>query len=519
MAKSQVVLAILDGWGIGLKNDSNPIFVQGTPNIDYLKGNFLIGALQTSGISIGLPSGIEGNSEGHQTIAAGRIIYQHYPRIMLSIRDGSFAKNRVFLNAFEHVKEYNSALNLAGLLTEGNIHASIRHLIELIKLAKQNGVQKINLHLFTDGKDSASQSALRLFGSLIYEIGGDDSVKIGSIAGRYFAMDREQHWDRVQKVYEAIGGSEAAPSGKLEDIIQAQYQNGSDDFYIEPSVINQDRTVKSNDAILFFNFREDSMRQLVAPFVLDNFAAFPVKKFGNLYVGAMTQYSEEFIEVPAAFPPEKFNNSLGEALADNGKIQIRIGETEKYAHITYYFNGFRQEPFKNEFRVLIPSPSVLSYAENPEMHARELTARAAQAIEDRSFDFILVNYPNGDMVAHTGDFEAAKRAVKAIDEEMGKLTKIALSKGAVLIITSDHGNIESMRNSETGETTTTHDISAVPIYIAGKGLEKKKPPEEIDRAEKEIAGTQADVAPTILEIMGILKPPEMTGESLLKKLK
>ncbi|MDO8429830.1 MAG: 2,3-bisphosphoglycerate-independent phosphoglycerate mutase, partial [bacterium] len=303
MAKKQVILVILDGWGIGAKNDSNAIYAQGTPNIDYLKENFLIGALQTSGISIGLPSGIEGNAEGHQTISAGRIVYQHYPRITLSIKDGSFAKNRVFLDAFDHAKQNNSALNLVGLLTEGTVHASFNHLIALIKLAKENGVNKINLHLFTDGKDSDPKAALKLAGSLLYEAGRDDVAQIGSVAGRYFALDRESHWDRTQKTYNAMLG-DAVKAENLEKFIEDSYQKNLTDFYIEPTVINLDRIIKNGDALLFFNFREDSIRQIVSPFVLPDFSEFPVKKLDNLYIGTMTHYSDKF-NVPVAYPPEK----------------------------------------------------------------------------------------------------------------------------------------------------------------------------------------------------------------------
>ncbi len=517
MAKRQVILLILDGWGVGPKNESNPIFIQGTPNIDFIKENYSIGALQTSGITIGLPSGIKGNSEGHQTLAAGRLIYQHYPRITASIIDGSFAKNPVFLEAFDHVKKQNSSLNLAGLLTEGNIHASLYHLRSLIKLAKANGVSKINLHLFSDGKDSDPKSGLRLAGSLAYEVGSDNAVKISSVSGRYFALEREGHWDRTEKAYKAITG-DGPKEENLENLFKSHYEKNLNDLYIEPHVINPNGAVKDGDSLLFFNFREDSMRQLVSAFVSPDFNKFPVKQFNNLHIASMTSYSDKF-KIPAAFPPEKFENPIGKVLADNNKLQIRIGETEKYAHITYFFNGFRQEPFKNEFRVLIPSEDVVNYAEKPAMQAKEVTTRTIQAVEDQAFDFILVNYSNGDMVAHTGNIDAAKEAVKIIDEQIGRLLKIISDKNITLIITSDHGNIESMRSPETGEITTTHDLSAVPIYIIGKEFAKKKTAEQVSSQEIKNVGTQADVAPTILEILGIPKPKEMTGNSLKKILK
>jgi 2,3-bisphosphoglycerate-independent phosphoglycerate mutase len=517
MKKRQVILVILDGWGIGPQNESNPIYVQGTPNINKIKENFLSGALRTSGISIGLPFGIQGNTEGHQTLGAGRIIYQHFPRITLAIRDGSFVKNRLFLDAFEHAKKNKGALNLAGLLTEGTIHASLQHLIALIKIAKQNGVEKINLHLFSDGKDSDPEAALRLIGSLLYEVGSDEITGIGSLSGRYFALDREKHWDRTQKVYQAMTG-EGPVSENTEELLRKNYKNGTTDYYIEPQVINSDRKIKDGDALIFFNFREDSIRQVVSPFALPEFNEFPLKEFKNLYVGTMTSYSEKF-SLPIAFPPEKPENPLGKVLADNGKLQVRITETQKYAHLTYFFNGFRQEPFKNEFRIFVPSQNIIDYSEKPAMQAKEITTRIIQAIEDQAFDFILVNYPNGDMVAHSGNFEAAKEAVKVIDEEIGKLTNIVLDNDAVLIITSDHGNIELLRDPVTGKNTTTHDPSPVPIYIVGKKYANPKSAEESEKSETKTVGTQADVAPTVLEILGLPKPQEMTGISLLKILK
>ena len=516
--KKQVVLVILDGWGIGPKNDSNPIYTQGTPNLDYIKANFPIGSLKTSGLSIDLPFGIEGNIEGHETLGAGRIIYQNYPRITISIRDGSFGQNKVFLDAFAHAKKNNSALNLAGLLTEGNVHASIYHLLSLIKLAKQNGVPQINLHLFTDGKDSDPKAALRLIGSLMYELGSDEKIKIGSIAGRHFALDREQHWTRTQQVYSTMTGT-GPSTDNLEKFIRKNYENNVNDLYIEPRTIDTNFTLKDNDALIFFNFREDSMRQLAMPFAVPEFSSFPTKKLTNLYVATMTEYSSSF-QTPVAYPPVEIPNTLGKVLADNGKFQVHIAETEKYAHVTYFFNGFHQEPYKNEFRILVPSPSTLNYSDKPEMQADEVTTRTIQAIEDGAFDFILVNYPNGDMVAHAGNFEAAKKAVKTIDDQVGRLLKETQNrKNVTLIITSDHGNMEVMKSPETGEITTTHDPSPAPLYIVGSEHTKQNSPADIAAAEQTTAGTLADVAPTVLELLGIPQPPEMTGQSLLKILR
>ena len=381
MSKRQVVLVILDGWGIGPKNESNPIYIQGAPNIDYIKKEFLIGALQASGISVGLPWNEEGNSEvGHLTIGAGKVLYQHYPRITLSIRDGSFSKNKVFLDAFAHVKKNKSALNIAGLLTEGNIHASFEHLIALIKIAEENKVPKINLHIFSDGKDSAPKSISSLLEKLSKESGG--GWKIGSLSGRYYALERDNHWDLTAQAYNAMtGGGLLEPD--ITKIIGTAYSRELNDQYVEPHTVDPESSVKENDALFFLDFREDGVRQIAGAFVLPDFSEFPVKKFANLYVGTMTNYSEKFT-VPVAYPPEKVENPLAKILADNNKTQLHVAETEKYAHITYFFNGYKEQAFSGEYRILIPSEKLTSYADKPQMRASEVTSRVLQAIQEQS---------------------------------------------------------------------------------------------------------------------------------------
>ncbi|MBI4992343.1 MAG: 2,3-bisphosphoglycerate-independent phosphoglycerate mutase [Candidatus Harrisonbacteria bacterium] len=516
MMKRQAILVILDGWGVGRKDETNPIYIQGTPNIDYIKNYFLVGSLQASGISVGLPWNEEGNSEvGHLTIGAGKVLYQHFPRITMSIQDGSFAKNKVFLDAFEHVKNSGGALNIAGLLTEGNIHASFEHLVALIKLAKAYQVSKINLHIFSDGKDSDPKSCLKILKRL--EAAADGGWRIGSISGRHFSLDRDNHWDRTEKAYQALIGN-APTANTVEEVIMKTYENNSNDQHVEPHVIDPDAAIKDNDALLFIDFREDSVRQITSSFVLKEFSEFPVKQFFNLYIGTMTSYMDKF-NVPVAYPPEKVDNPLAKVLADNSKSQLHIAETEKYAHVTYFFNGLKEQQFPNEYRVLIPSRMVVSHDEKPEMQAAEITSRVIQAIEEKAFDFILVNYANGDMIAHTGNYEAARVAIKTVDDSLGALIRTALQNNAVLIITSDHGNAESMLNPRTGEATTTHDPNPVPIYIIGNEFVKQKSPGDIETSERETAGILSDVSPTILEILDIPKPLEMTGQSLLKILK
>lgn len=513
--KRQIILAILDGWGIGAKNNSNPIYIGGTPNIDYIKSHFPGGSLQASGIAVGLPWNEEGNSEvGHLTIGAGKVIYQHYPRISIAIRDGSFFKNKAFLEAVNHVQKNKSALHFAGLLTEANIHASLEHLIGLIKLADQNKLNKTFLHLYTDGKDSPLKSSLGLLKKVEPLL--NDKIKIASIIGRYYSLNRDKRWELTKQAYEALTGS-APLADNAEKIISETHNSGLSDEYVEPRLIGPETNgIKDNDAVIFFDFREDSVRQIVESFVNPEFKEFPVKKFNNLYIATMTNYSDKF-QVPVAFPPEKVEHPLGKILADNGKSQLRIAETEKYAHVTYFFNGLNDKVYPNELRILIPSKITTSHAEHPEMMAAEITSRVLQVLDDEAFDFILVNYANGDLIAHTGNFDAALKAVKTIDEEVGKLTKKILGGSGedILLITSDHGNIEKMMDPLTAEPTTGHDTSPVPIYLIAKNFQRNKTKQEAEESKKETTGILSDIAPTILELMGIPKPKEMTGQSLL----
>ncbi len=511
MSKRTIILTILDGWGIGKADESNPIHVVNPQNINYLKANFPSGILQASGISVGLPWAEEGNSEvGHLNLGAGKIIYQYYPRITLAIHDGSFFKNETLRRAFEHAQKYNSAVNLIGLLSEGNVHASFEHLISLIEFAKKENISKINLHLFTDGRDSSPNSALELLARLPKE------GKLASLSGRFYGMDREGHWERTQKAYSVLVG-EGPITDNIENHIKKTYERKFSDEFVEPIRISAEASIKDNDALIFFNFREDRIRQLSSAFINPQFKNFPTKSLNNLYIMTMTQYDDEF-KVPVAFPPEKIETCLGKVLSDKGKTQLRIAETQKYPHITYFFNGIREEPFKNEYRILIPSRSIIRQDEHPEMMANEVTTRAIESISEGVFDFILINYANPDIIAHTGNYEACLRVVRIIDEQIDKLIKTVLEHNAVLIITSDHGNIEKLFNPLTGLPETQHDPSPVPVYLVAKEFMRPRTEAEIRRSEKENTGILADVAPTILELMAISKPKEMTGQSLLRFL-
>jgi len=515
--KRQIVLAVIDGWGIGKKDGSNPIHIQGTPNIDYIKSHFPSGALQASGIAIGLPWNEEGNSEvGHLTLGAGKVIFQHYPRISMSIRDGSFYKNKTLLDLATHVKNNNGTLNIAGLLTDANIHASLEHLLALIDFANKNDIPKINLHLYTDGKDSPLKSA----GGLLSKVEAvlSPKVKIASLIGRYYALDRDKHWDRTQKAYNAITG-EGPVTDDYRALIEKNYEKNLSDEFIEPHLIGPENNgVKDGDGLIFFDFREDSIRQLVEGFINPEFTSFPVKKFNNLYIATMTEYSPRF-NLPIVSPQNKVENPLGKIISDNGKSQLRIAETDKYAHVTYFFNGLNEKAYLNEFRILVPSKNVVRHDEAPEMMASEITNRVLQALDENSFDFILINYANADIIGHTGNFDAGMIAVKTIDEQIGRLSQKIMEDGDILIITADHGNVEKMMDPLTARPTTGHDSSPVPVYIVAKEFFRNKSKEDIEDSENETIGILSDIAPTVLNIMGIPKPPEMTGENLLPILR
>ncbi len=515
--KRTVVLTIIDGWGIGRDDSTNPIHTTNPANLNYIKQNYLSGALQASGIAVGLPWGEEGNSEvGHLTIGAGKVIYQHYPRISLAIKSGEFFKNKVLKSAFDHSIKNNSGVNLIGLLTEGNVHSSFEHLEALIKYARISGVQKLNIHIETDGKDSSQKSAPNLIKKLQKIMAENNLGVLASVSGRFYALDRDGHHDRTKQAYNAMIGN----GKKIENIetwLEQNYNKGLDDQFIEPATISTNNCIKENDAVIFFDFREDSVRQIAEAFILPDFNQFSILDNSKLKVITFTKYSPKF-NCEVAFPQDVIEKPLGLALSEAGKIQLRIAETEKYAHITYFFNGLNEPPYPSEYRILIPSQNIARHDEHPEMMAKEITSRAIQAIEERSTDFILINFANADLIAHTGNFEAGVKAINVIDQEIRRLLDCVLENNAILIITADHGNIEQMADPATGLPETKHNLSPVPIYIVGQEFVSIKTNEQTERAQKEIVGVLSDVAPTILEIMNLPKPAQMTGESLLKNL-
>lgn len=520
-----VVLLVLDGFGV------NPSLAESTwsyakrPTMEELEKYYPFTTLQASGVSVGLMWGEAGNSEvGHLTMGSGRVVYHHLPRIIVSIQEGDFFKNTAFLKAINHVRENQSSLHIMGLFSSGSVHAYADHLYALLDLAKQENVQRVFLHLFTDGRDAPPKESVNFFGFLQERIKKEyPFAKIASIIGRRLAMDRDDYWDRVEKTYRLLVDGFGEPFDDPIVYLAKQHDIGNTDEFIEPAFLRGEKgrpigRFRNNDALIFFNYREDSMRELTASLTVDGFDKFAREKLNNFVFVTMTQYDEKFLGVDVAFPPLELQYPLARVLSDAGKKQLHVGETEKYAHVTYFFNGGIEKPFPNEDRKLIPSPKNVRYDDVPEMSA---SAVARTVIEDlENYDFILANFANGDMVGHTGNFEATVKAIEALDFSIGEIIPKTLEKGGVVIITSDHGNAEEKIYATSGEKRTKHTINPVPFFIIAKELRRVTPitVAEIKKAYSHTEGVLTDVAPTILELMKLEKSKEMTGISLLSRL-
>lgn len=508
--KQTLVLVVLDGWGLGPEGDFNPMTAAQPECLASLAKRFPLASLQASGPSVGLPWGEVGNSEvGHLTLGAGRVVYQYFLRITMAIHDKTFYENSALKGAFTHAKKTGGAVHLVGLITKGTVHASLDHLKALLQFAEREGTESVRLHLFADGKDSPPRSLQELLREI-------PSEKIASVIGRYYAMNRNRNWHLTERAYACLLGADPLPPADLDKTVRETYEKGLSDEFLPPVRLNPDGVIRANDAVIFFNFREDSMRQIIEPFALQNFDKFPAQRPENLYIATMTRYGSAF-DVPVAFPPETIENSLGEVLCAAEKTQLRLAETYKYAHITYFFNGHRDKPFPNEYRVLIPSLNVAHPDKHPELAAPLITDRLLEALQNRAFDFILVNYANPDTIAHTGNYEACVEAVRATDRELSRVVPVVLETNAYLLITSDHGNVEEVLNPKTGERETQHDANPVPFYLIGKEFEGRRFANSHDPM-LETLGILSDVAPTALELMHIPQPNEMNGRSLLQHL-
>jgi 2,3-bisphosphoglycerate-independent phosphoglycerate mutase len=510
MAKKTAVLVVLDGWGIGKNNYTNPVFMAQPTTFKWLEENYPVTSLQASGIAVGLPWGEVGNSEvGHLTLGAGKVVYQYYPKITMAIQDGTFFENPVLKAAFAHARDNNSTINFAGLLTKANIHASLSHLQALLKMAEMEKVTKINLHLFADGEDSSPHTVEPFLKEVPKE-------EIATLIGRYYAMDRNGNWRLTQAAYDTMLGKGGTLVDDPTPAIETMYKQNSTEEYLPPLRFSDDKKIQDGDSLVFFNYREDSIRQLAASFILKDFDHFPRTTFANLYVATLSHYDDAF-DVPVVFPPDNVEWPIGRVFSDAGMVQLRLAESYKYAHVTYFFNGLREEPFKGEYRTLVPSNTSPHPEEHPEMMASAITDRLVEAIESKGFDFILVNYANADTIGHTANFDAGMAAVRVLDAQIARVVKAAENPDTLLFITADHGNIEVMIDEQTGMPESSHDPSPVPLYLVIQDLKGRKFINGGDLTS-ETLGSLADVAPTILALMGMRKPEDMGGTSLLGSL-
>ncbi len=504
-----VVLIILDGFGIGPEDNSNPIWSARPQTLLSVMRDYPTTSLQASGIEIGLPWGETGNSEvGHLTIGAGRVIYQHFPRISMSIADGTFFENETLRAACEHARTHKSRIHFIGLLTDKPVHAHTDHLTALMKLANDAGIP-FWLHLFADGKDSPPGTIDRL----LLPIPAD---RIASVSGRYFGMDRTGNWDLTQKTYSVLTGNAPGATAPLVDLLKTSAETTKSEEFFPPTLLQSEGAIADGDAVVFFNFREDSIRQLASSFVDPQFSSFARTVFPNCFFATMTPYKADF-PCPVVFGTTSVPHPLGEVLASAGKTQFRVTESYKYAHITYFFNALQEQPFPNEYRVLIPSLQTPHVAEHPELRAQEIGDRAISAITEKSFDFVLINFPNGDMIGHTGDYSASLTAVTTLDQQIARILTAIEGTDTIVCITSDHGNVERVFDPQTGRPDTSHDPNPVPLILIAPEL-KGHHFVVSKNLRNDTGGSLADVAPTILEIMQIPKPSEMTGTSLLKQL-
>jgi len=509
MKDKLVALIILDGFGINPREDGNAVKAAYKPNLDRFFFEYPNTVIRCSGMDVGLPRGQMGNSEvGHTNIGAGRIVYQELTRITKSIEDGDFFEKKEFLNAVDNCRRHNSKLHLFGLLSDGGVHSHNTHLYALIELAKKQGLKDVFVHCFFDGRDVPPDSAKDYVEELEKKLKEIGVGKIASVMGRYYAMDRDNRWERVSLAYNAMVLGEGLTAGSAGQAVAESYERKEFDEFVKPAVILENgqpiAAISENDSVIFFNFRPDRAREITRTFVDPEFKGFERPKgFFPLYYVCMTQYDKTMPNAVVAFKPESLTNTFGEYISKRGCRQLRIAETEKYAHVTFFFNGGVEAVYEGEDRALIPSPKVPTYDLKPEMSAYEVTDEVINRINSKDYDVIILNFANCDMVGHTGFFDAAKAAVEAIDKCLGRIIDAIQAQGGIALITADHGNAEQMVDYETGGPFTAHTTNVVPLIAIGLGDVKLK------------EGRLADLAPTILEIMGLEKPEEMTGESLI----
>ena len=505
MSKKPTVLMILDGYGLNDRHEGNAIYEAKTPVMDKLMEEYPFVKGNASGLAVGLPDGQMGNSEvGHMNMGAGRIVYQELTRITKEINDGDFFKNEALLTAMKNAKENNSAIHFMGLLSDGGVHSHNEHLYGLLKMAKKKGIENVYVHTFLDGRDVPPTSGAEFMAELEKEIKEIGVGSVATIMGRFYAMDRDNAWDRVEKAYKAMVDGEGIQETDAVTAVKNSYANDVTDEFVIPTVVDKNGMIKEGDSVIFFNFRPDRARQITRTFVDPDFTGFERKYFPVNFV-CMTQYDESMPNVTVAYPPETLEMTFGEYISKKGLTQLRIAETQKYAHVTFFFNGGEEKQFDGEERILIKSPDVATFDMKPEMSAYEVTDAVVDAINSDKFDVIILNYANCDMVGHTGIMEAAVKAVEAVDECVGRMVDAILAKGGQAIITADHGNADCLIDPVTKAPFTAHTTNPVPMILVGAGDVKVK------------NGRLCDLCPTMLDLMGLEKPEQMTGESLIVK--
>ncbi len=510
MNKKTTMLMILDGFGINENEEENPVKMANIPNINEIMKQYPNTIIHTSGLDVGLPEGQMGNSEvGHTNIGAGRIIYQELTRITKSIEDGDFFSNQELVAAIDNCKKNNSKLHILGLLSDGGIHSHIRHLVAILELAKRKDFEDVYVHCFLDGRDTPPASADTYITFLEEKMKEKGIGKIATIAGRFYAMDRDKRWQRVEKAYNAIVKGEGEKYNSASAAIENSYQKETFDEFVVPSVICKNdepvAKIEENDSVIFFNYRPDRAREITRAIVDPEFSEFERDYFKTHFV-TFTNYDETLLPyVNVVFKKEEIKNTFGEYLSKKGLTQLRIAETEKYAHVTFFFNGGEEKQYEGEDRILIPSPKVETYDMKPEMSALEVTEKAVEAINSRKYDAIILNFANPDMLGHTGSIDATVKALESLDSCVKQVVDAIEANEGTVLITADHGNAEQMIDYKTGEPHTAHTTNPVPLVVVGRDNIKLK------------EGRLADLIPTMLELMNLEKPEEMTGESLIEK--
>ena len=503
MNKTPTTLIIMDGFGLAAPGNANAVSLANTPVLDRLVKEYAHTTLSASGLDVGLPDGQMGNSEvGHTNIGGGRVVFQDLPRISRAIDDGSFFRNEAYNKAMDDCLAKGTTLHLYGLLSDGGVHSHITHLYALLRMAKEKGLQKVRVHCFLDGRDVSPTSGKGFVAALQEKCAEIGVGSIATVMGRYYAMDRDKRWERLQLAYDAMVYGEGIQNPDPVDAVAQSYASGITDEFMEPVVCDPNGTISDNDSIIFFNFRPDRAREITRAIVDPEFDGFQREYFPTTYI-CNTEYDASMPNVTVAWPRIRVNNGLGEYLSSLGLTQLRIAETEKYAHVTFFFNGGVETQYPGEDRVLVASPKVATYDLQPEMSAQEVCDKCVERIQSGAYDVVILNFANCDMVGHTGVLEAAVKAVETVDTCVGRVVEATLQMGGIAMITADHGNAEQMRQ-EDGSPMTAHTTNPVPFILCGAGTELRP-------------GRLADIAPTILDVMGLACPPEMDGQTLILK--